>query len=297
VTYWVDQLLNGLGLVGPIILIAVSLSVVLASLRVLNVAVGSILVVSAMLGIWAAARYGPLAMVVFTIGCAVGASLALELLVLRPQRARVEDPEMGSFAVTLGVSYLITAFANQVSAAQDVVLPNEFPRLGEFLVVDGIDVQTLRVGIFVVSIVLIIAVAWFLQVTSAGMLFRAVASEPHLANSIGIQVNRVAMTSWILSGLLVGVSTIMILMETRAVSAASGQAYLLLPFAAIVAGGLGSLRGTFIAALFFGIAATVVISVTSMPGYQDALIFAVLFLILMVRPAGMFPRVEGERTY
>jgi branched-chain amino acid transport system permease protein len=292
-----QQVINGLGLVGPIMLIAVSLSAVLASLRVLNVAIGAIFVASALTGIIASDVFGLPGLIIVSIGVAVALCVLLELLVLGPQRRRSTDPEIGSFAATLGVSFVITGIAAWLTSAQDIVLPENLGRISSNIQIGGIQVETLRIGVFVISIVLAIAVLIFIRTTRTGKLYRALASDPYLAQSIGMRARRVAMHSWILCGILVGVATVLIVLESRGINSSSGDSYLLIPFAAVIAGGLGSLLGTIIASLFFGIATSLVTTITSQPGLQQAVVFGLLLLILFIRPQGLIPQRTAEREF
>jgi branched-chain amino acid transport system permease protein len=293
----VQQIINGLGLVGPIMLIAVSLSTVLASLRVLNVAVGAIFVAAALTSIYASNRFGLAGLIIVAILVSTLLSVALEVFVLAPQRKRPGNPEIGSFAATLGVSFVITGIAATVTSAQDVVLPEHLARITGTIDIGGLRVDTLRVSVFLLSIVLAIAVLVFIRRSRTGKLYRALASDPYLAGTLGMRARRVALHSWLLCGVLLGIATVLIVLESRGVSSNSGDDYLLIPFAAVIAGGLGSLVGTVIASLFFGIATSVVTVLTAQPGYQQAVVFAVLLLMLFVRPQGLIRQPTAEREF
>jgi branched-chain amino acid transport system permease protein len=296
-TFWIQQILNGLGTVGPLVLIAVSLTTVLAALRVLNIAIGALLLFAALAGI-AVASQGVVLMILTTIAAAVAGNLVLEFLVLRPQRWRGEhDAEFGSLVVTLGVSSLLTAAAFQITHGLPQSLPVTFIRFDEVVHIGGLYVLPVNLVIFALSMVMAVGLAWFLRATSVGHLYRAVASNRQLAETIGIDINRVALHAWVLSGVFLGVSTVLIVLEIRAVDTDTAQAYLLLPFAAIIVGGMGSLRGTVIAALFFGIASSVVTGITPSVGYQDVVVFGLLFAVLILRPRGLVALPESERGY
>jgi branched-chain amino acid transport system permease protein len=292
---WVEQLLNAFGLIGPILLIAVSLSIALASVDVMNAAVGAIFVMSAIVAIRASALAGPVGFVLGAVATSIVLCLAIEVLVLRYQRRRAHDLQLASFAATLGIALVLTALGAWLTQAETLTLMPDFWRIDKIVEIAGVHVRLLAIGVFLAALILTLVWALILRVTAAGKLFRAIADDRSLAQSVGVRVDRVAIQSWIACGVMIGVSTVLILSQTRAIVAStSGNDYLLLPFAAVVAGGLRSLRGTVIAAFLFGVGQVAIGSLTATrPGYRDAIIFLVLLVILMVRPGGL---VGGDRT-
>lgn len=296
--YWVEQVLNGLGLVGPVVLIAISLSLLLSSLATFNVAVGSTYVLAALAGIYGAKHAGVAGMIIFAVLTAVVMGVVMELLILAPQRRRAGgDAELSSFAGTLGVTLIVTALVVDGTGAQAVTLPPGFFRADHVFKIGSLRLQALALSIFVISVVLTVALTYFLRRSRTGKVYRAVAADSTLASSIGVGLRRVSIQSWVLAGLLLGGATVLILIGSRSVSADSGDAYLLLPFASVIAGGMGDLRGTFFAALFFGMSTSLLSAAISQPGYVDAIVFSALFVLLIVRPAGIIPLAESERGY
>ena len=142
-----------------------------------------------------------------------------------------------------------------------------------------------------VSVVVILAVAWFLTRTRIGKATRAISDNPQLAAASGIDVDKVIRYVWILAGSLAAISGILWGYFRPGVKWDMGMQMLLLIFAAITLGGLGTAFGALIGSLIVGIA--VEISTLWIPSdlkYASALV--VLIVILLVRPQGLLGRKE-----
>jgi branched-chain amino acid transport system permease protein len=279
-------LLNSVSAIGPILLIALALTSFLSATRVLNAAVGSAVVFSGFAGIWGSHHGGLLGSLVSAVVVSTGIYVTLELLVLRPQRMRLADVEMGSFAATLGVATILTAAAAMITGGLTLSLAPNTMRVNGILRVGGAAIPYISLIQFLCSVVLAVLLGLLLLRSSYGRRFRALSSNRALAAAIGVDVNRMALLSAILGGVLTGLAAFLSLIEIRSLDVTSASDYLLIPFAAVVAGGLGSLRGTVIACCFFGVAETVAITLIGAPGIQDMLVFGLLFLILYIRPQG-----------
>lgn len=295
--YWIEQILNGLGLVGPIMLVAVSLTVVLQAVRVLNVAIGATILLAALAGIAASRVLGAAGMILGCVVVSVGLLVAIELVVLAPQRIRVQDVEMGSFAATLGVSIALTAVAALITNGQTETVPSNLLDVSAIYRVAGVRVALLPMLIFAVAVVVTIGWSAFQAVTPTGKLFRAVAADRRLALVSGVRVRRIALQSAVISGVLTGTAAFLVLLQARAVNTVSAAGYLVTPFVAVVVGGLGNVRGTVIAAMFLGIAESIFGAILGKPSLTDAAIFGLLFVVLLVRPSGLSAETSMIRDY
>ncbi len=142
-----------------------------------------------------------------------------------------------------------------------------------------------------VSIVVILGVAWFLTRTRIGKATRAISDNPQLAAASGIDVDRVIRYVWILAGTLAAISGILWAYFRPGVKWDMGMQMLLLIFAAITLGGLGTAFGALVGSLIVGIAVEVsTLWIPSDLKYASALV--VLIVILLVRPQGLLGRKE-----
>jgi branched-chain amino acid transport system permease protein len=295
---WINQLIIGLGLAGPILLLAVALSTVLATSRVLNVAIGAVFSVAGVLAVSAAGAGGMAAFIAVALVVPVVAYVLMDLVVLMPQRKRSGgDNEIGAFAATLGVSIIVTAILAEQTSSNIAALPSDFARIEGIWKIGAIEISEQTALLFGVAVVLACLAGLLLKRTGIGKLCRAVSVNEGLARTLGVRTHRVILASWVISGLLTGVATILILISGRTVSSESGTIYLLVPFAAVVAGGMGSMLGAALASIFFGLAQAVVAQITPWPGIQQAVVFGLLFAVLLVRPEGIVKGAAGVRPY
>lgn len=294
---FLNQVVAGLILTGPILLVSVSLSAVLASSRVLNVAVGAAYAFIAIFAIKVQQSAGTGAFIAFCLLAPVVLFLALDFAVLSPQRRTAREPEMSSFAATIGISLVLTGFAAMASGSAILGLPPEFLRLSGTWTISGLRIP--EDGAMVIAVAALLVVGFWLMMyrTAIGMRFRATSSDPVLARTIGIRPERVIRFSWVVSGLLVGVATILLLIVNRSVSVTSGGDLLLLPFAAVIVGGLGNPAGAAIASLLFGLSQALLTLVTSSGGLQNGVVFGALFVMLILRPQGLVSTARSTRAY
>jgi branched-subunit amino acid ABC-type transport system permease component len=293
---FIEQVINGLGLTGPILLVAMSLLTALAATRVLNVAVGAVYALSAILAIRGASGGGLAGFLLVALLVPVLVLMAMEVVVLRWQRRRSADLEIGGFAAALGVSIVITAIASILTNSQPVELPAGFLRVQQHWSVAGVTVQLLPLVILAVALVVTLVWSVALRHTRSGKQYRAIANDHELARSIGVKTGSVALRAWAISGLFVGVATVLLLLQSRSSSAYAGSSVLLTPFAAVIAGGMGNIKATVAVSFFFGLATSLLVEVTSSPAFQEVLVFAVLFLVLAVRPEGLGARRRSVRA-
>jgi branched-chain amino acid transport system permease protein len=290
-------LINGLAAVGPILLVAVGLTTVLSAVRAINVAVGIILAFGGFASIWAADHFGATMAVLAAIMVPVGLAVVIEIAVLRPQRSRVHDVEIASFAATLGVSIVLTAIAANATNSAVVALPPTVLLVRQVLQVDNYSVPVLALITFAVAATSTAGLAWFLHNTSHGRLHRALAADANLARTIGARVDLIAIEAAALSGLLVGLAALLVVLQLRDLDLDTASNYLLLPFAAVILGGLGSLRGTVGAAFFFGFVQATLVNFTGNPAVQDVITFGLLFVLLTIRPQGLVGQMLRTREY
>jgi branched-chain amino acid transport system permease protein len=151
-------------------------------------------------------------------------------------------------------------------------------------------------GLLVVApLTIMLILAIFFNLTGQGLKLRAVANDPFLAQVAGVDVNRVMLSSFLIGSGLAALAGILWSLNT-ALNPVMGFSALLMGFVAAIAGGIGSLRGAFLGALL-------VASVQSFAGWwlssgwQDAMVFLVFILFLLVRPQGLLGRLSrSERV-
>jgi len=158
------------------------------------------------------------------------------------------------------------------------------------LEIGPVDLIPKDVAIIVISTLVLIAVGVALRLTKLGKAMRAVADSGDLAASSGIDVNRIITTVWFMGGVLVTLGGVFVALSEQ-VNWLMGNQLLLLIFAGVTLGGLGTDFGAMIGSLLVGI----LIYMSTLwiaPELKNVGALVILILILMVRPQGLFGRKE-----
>lgn len=150
----------------------------------------------------------------------------------------------------------------------------------------GLRIRPDQVTILLCTVALVFAVHLFLQKTKMGKAMRAMADNPNLARLSGIDTERVVLWTWVLGGALAGAAGVFLGLDTR-LHPEMGWTLLLPIFAAAILGGIGKPYGAIVGGLVIGI-----VQETSTlflpPAYKPAIAFAILVIMLIVRPTGLF---------
>jgi branched-subunit amino acid ABC-type transport system permease component len=217
-------------------------------------------------------------------------SVIVDRLALRPMRSRGLT---SVFIVTVGVSFVIrnTLFIVFGSGARTFSIDQSMVYLvGPLRVAPG---QAITV---VVTAVAIFALGWLLAYTNIGRSMRAVAENSDLAAITGVDTDRLASVTWLISGALAGLAGVCLGLVQGTFDANMGAYILFLLFTAVVLGGIGSAYGALCGGLVLGL----VMEVSTWrgfagglePRYKLVLAFVVLIALLLVRPQGIFGKAR-----
>ena len=212
-------------------------------------------------------------------------SVLIEITAFRPLR-KSGEAEFGAIVSTLGADLIIMTFAQKLSASDVLRFPFEtFPvRIFEIV---GLRVSLLQMFMSISAFLLMLVLTYYLYRTPLGTRVRSVSGNERAAVLSGVNPNVVYFQTFFLSGALAGASGVLIGLAFNSIQYTMGEPFLLRGFVVIVLGGMGSIPGAMIAGLLFGMIQTLT-SAYLPAGLTDAIIFSMLFLILLVRPYGLF---------
>ncbi|RIX49030.1 MAG: branched-chain amino acid ABC transporter permease [Rhodocyclales bacterium GT-UBC] len=284
-----QQLLNALTLGSVYALFALGFTLVFGVLAVINLAHGAVFMVGS---------YAALAMVshlnaplwVAMLGAMLGSGivgLLVDVLILKPLRAR-NAPHLAPMIATIGVGIMLTSSAQGLFGAEVLRFPEDILPAGEFLVGD-VHVRALEIAIVAIAFLLMAVLFVTLKRTQLGRALRAIAESPKAAYLLGINVEGLFHVTSFVTAALGGIAGVLIGLNFNAITPQMGQPMLHKGIAVIILGGMGDIRGALIGGLFLGFAE--VISKAYLSSQMgDAVAFGLLFLILLVRPSGLFGR-------
>ena len=295
------QILNGLQLGVLLFLIAAGLTLVFGVMDLINLAHG----VQYMLGAYlAVAFYGLtgsfLVALVLALVTTLAFALLLEVLVFRQLYAR---DHLDHVIATFGIILFVDQGVKLVWGAAPLSLPMPDLLSGSVVLMEGQLYPVWR--LVVIASGLAVAVGLYLLVghTRIGMLVRAGAANAPLVSALGVNIRRLFMLVFGFGAMLAGFAGVMIA-PILSVEPGMGDAILILAFVVIVIGGIGSIRGAFVAALMIGLVDTLGRSFavdvlrlfmgpsparTVGPALASMLIYVLMAIVLTLRPAGLFP--------
>jgi branched-chain amino acid transport system permease protein len=289
-----QQLINALTLGSVYALFALGFTLVFGVLEVINLAHGAVfmvgayaallLVTRAHVNVWAAL---PLAMLVSGL-----LGLAIDQLILKPLRARRAHHLMPMIA-TIGAATLLANAAQGLFGAETSRFPmGTIPE--QSFQVGGILITALQLAIVIIAAALMVLLVAILKHTRLGQAVRAVAENPRASYLLGINVEGIFRLVSFTAAALGGGAGVLIGLSFNAIFPFMGQPLMPKGVAVIILGGMGDVRGAMVGGLFLGVAEVMSVAYLS-SDYRDAVAFGLLFLILLVRPSGLFGRVVERK--
>jgi neutral amino acid transport system permease protein len=265
---------------------AVGLTLIFGVLRLVNFAHGEFLTFGAYMLVLGNALGFPLVLsVAFGVVATAVLGLALEVGLWRPVR-RKRVGELQLLLLALGLAFFMRNAIAFVAGPED--------RASGANVTAGVAVGALRIGrteliVTVLGIATIAAVAIALRYTLLGKQARALSDSVQLSETTGIDTDRIVLITWAASAALAGLAGIFYALPAGSINPNLGFTLILSIFAAVVVGGIGNAYGALAGGLLIGLAqewSTLVID----PSLKVAVGFAVLILVLVIRPQGLFGR-------
>lgn len=274
-------------------LVAVSLNMLYRPTNVFNFAQGEIVMIGAMTAATALGGGLPLP-VAMVIGCASGAIVgALEERLAVMPVLRNSQHSAGWVISTLAVSLIITNLAVHLWGPDPVPLPPIWPFSVQTLPISGVRLSSYQIAVVVFTIAVVFVVERFYR-TREGLAILAIAEDRDAALLRGIDPDRLRLWSFALGGGLAALAGIVAAPILYA-STGLGPLLLLKGFEAAAVGGIGSNKGSLIAAYILGLSEAIGSNLLS-PGYQQASTFVIFLVILLIRPQGLFGTVEARRV-
>lgn len=282
-----QQLLNGLFIGAIYALFAIGFTLVFGVLDRLNLAHPAVFAVSAFVGIELVEVAGlsiwltlP---IIFVIGGLLG--IIIERVAFRPLKDR-PDAHFAGLISSIALAGMFVALLQWRYGPNTRRFPaDSFP--STTFSVFGAQVTLLQVAILVISIVLMVALTFLVARSKLGRGMRAVAENPTAAKVLGINVDRVTVSTFAISSALGAVAGALFAMNVNSAQLGMGTAIELKGLAVIIVGGMGSLPGALIGGLLLGLAEVFAVQYIG-SSWRDLVAFGLLFLILLVRPQGLF---------
>jgi branched-chain amino acid transport system permease protein len=297
VTELLQQLINGVALGAIYALIALGYTMVYGVLRFINFAHSDVFMLGAFSGYYLS-RYVPQASLTGGVLVLLGAmilcallGMLIEKLAYRPLRGR---STLTALITAIGVSLLLQNLGQRIFGANPKSFPVLFPQYN-FQLDNGLVISSNQILVFVVTLLLLFGLRYIVLHTRTGTAMRALSGNPVAASLVGINNDRVISFTFALGSALAAAGGILYAASYPAIDPLMGTLPGLKAFVAAVLGGIGNITGAALGGLVIGLVETGVVAAGGST-YRDAVAFAVLILILLLRPEGLLGRRQAEKV-
>lgn len=280
--FWLFQTLNALQLSMLLFLLSVGLTVIFGLMHFVNLAHGALYAFGAYLAATAAGVFGYWAG--FLLAPLLVALIGLVLYATLIRRMRRAGP-MAQVLVTFGLIFALLDLTRMIWG--DLAIGIELPALlSGRVVLGGVDYPSYRLFIIALGAAIFAALALVLTRTQIGAMIRAGVDNDAMAACLGINVERLFLVVFCIGCALAGLAGA-VAAPILSVTPDMGLQILIPTLIVVVIGGLGSLKGAITGSLVYGFVQT--FGAVLLPGFASVLIYALLAVVLVTRPAGLFP--------
>ena len=288
--FFISTLLFGISVGGQYALIAIGYTMVYGILRLINFAHGDVFMVAGLLGIYLSVSFPLYVAMPLVVILTVVLGFCIERVAYKPLRSA---PRMSVMISAIGVSYLLQNTATYVTGGQPMIYPS-LPFLSDTITVAGTSIKWVVLLTPVLVVVLVILLTLLINRTKVGMAMRAVAKDFETSQLMGIKINSVISITFIIGSALAAVGSMLYFTTYSSVVPTVGSMPGLKAFVAAVFGGIGSIPGAVIGAFLIGICEHFVkiLPFEGATTFVDAFTFALLIIILVFKPTGLF----GEKA-
>jgi len=284
-------LLAGISVGGQYALIAIGYTMVYGILRLINFAHGDIFTVAAYLMVYMNATMPLYISLPLTAVITVLLGFAVERVAYKPLR---DAPRMSIMISAIGVSYLLQNLMWYVTGGLAKQYP-VIPWISSSVTLFGATTKMVTLVTPVLTLVLVLLLTQLIRHTKIGMAMRAVSKDFETSKLMGIKINGVISVTFVIGSFLAAVGSMLYFSNYTAVTPTAGAMPGLKAFVAAVFGGIGSIPGAVIGAFIIGIAENI-IKAMGLTTFSDAFTFALLIIILIFKPTGLFGEAVHEKV-
>ncbi|ERT60170.1 branched-chain amino acid transport system permease protein [Peptoniphilus koenoeneniae] len=288
-----QQIFNGITIGMSYALIAVGYSLVFGILRLVNFSHGSVYAFGANIILYLISKnIGIIPAILLGIVFTGALGILIDKTSLEPLRKAKSEP-IASLITTIGISNIISNLLIASFGSQKRQFPALFPsKTIQFL---GIDIQYTQLGMFAVSLILMLLLVALVNKTNIGLAMRASQQNIKAAQLMGINVNFIISFTFFLGGVSAAIAGSLVSSYYSMAYPNMGYMAGLKAFAAAVLGGIGSLQGSLVGGLLVGLSESFAATYLGSE-YRDSMAFIILIIVLIIRPNGLFGKKGVEKV-
>jgi branched-chain amino acid transport system permease protein len=304
-SFFFQELVNGVATGALYALVALGFSMVYGVLKLLNFAHGDLYMIGAFTGYFVIQWFGGagslgipawllvLIMLVLAAGLTGGMGVAIERFAYRPLR---DAPRIAPLITAIGISFVLENSVLLLFGGQTRVYNTpEFISLSSGITIGSVTIDSVQILVVVAGAALMIGLRLLVSSTSLGRRMRAVAADREAAEMLGINVNATIAATFFIGSALAGVAGVMAGLMFNQVTNVIGFLVGLKAFTAAVVGGIGSLPGAVLGGLLIGIAESMITGYVSST-YTNLIVFGILIAVMLARPSGLLGRAQLQKV-
>ena len=289
--YYIQLLLSGVTVGSLYALIAIGYTMVYGILRLINFAHGDIFMMAGFFMVYISAECSLAVSIPLVLLLTVILGVAIERAAYKPLRTA---PRMSVMISAIGVSYLLQNLANYITGGIARAYP-DIPFFTQVMNVGGLSIKRITIITPILTIALVVVLVILIQKTKIGMAMRAASRDFETAQLMGIKINNVISFTFAVGSFLAAIGSMMYFSNYTAVTPTVGAMPGLKAFVAAVFGGIGSIPGAVIGGFIIGICESL-IKGAGATTFSDAFTFALLIVVLAVKPTGLFSENLTEKV-
>jgi len=281
-------IINGISVGGQYALIAIGYTLVYGILRLINFAHGDVFMVAGLVMVYSTTAMPFYVALPLVLIATVILGFVIERVAYKPLRSA---PRMSLMISAIGVSYLIQNLAFYVTGGVPQPVTRPIPWISENVSILGASTKRVTLVTPILTIALVFVLVYLINHTKIGMAMRAAAKDFETAQLMGIKINAVISMTFVIGSFLAAVGSMLYFTNYPSVAITSGGMPGLKAFVAAVFGGIGSIPGAVVGAFIIGLCEEVIKGL-GYTTFSDAFTFALLIVVLCVKPTGLF----GEKV-
>ena len=291
---FLTRLINGISLGSVYAIIALGYTMVYGIAKMLNFAHGDVIMVGAYVCFFAVASWSlpPLVGVVLAMVMCTVLGMVIERLAYKPLR---QAPSLAVLITAIGVSYFLQNGAQLLWGSNNKMFPTFLSGDALSLMEGELRVSLATVVNVVVCVVIMLVLTWFTSQTKMGKAMRACSEDKGAAQLMGINVDTTISMTFAIGSALAAVAGVLYMSSYPILVPTTGSMPGIKAFTAAVFGGIGSIPGAFLGGLLLGIIEIFAGGYISTQ-LQNAIVFAVLIVVLLVKPSGLLGKQVREKV-
>ena len=292
---FISYLINGLSLGSVYAIIALGYTMVYGIAKMLNFAHGDVIMIGAYVTLMGMTKSGlsPIVSVLIAVVVCTALGMVSERVAYKPLRNAASP--LAVLITAIGVSYLLQNVALLIFGANAQSFPSAVKWEGISLADGALNISGETIVTIVICVVIMVVLMTFIKKSKAGQAMRAVSEDKGAAQLMGINVNGTIALTFAIGSALAAIAGVLLCSAYPSLTPYTGAMPGIKAFVAAVFGGIGSIPGAFIGGILLGIIEILGKAYISSQ-MADAIVFAVLIIVLLVKPTGLLGKNIQEKV-